>query len=439
MRMRFYILLIILLICTLGGMIISMTFESRGTMFYVAEGIIAAGIILIAVFYRQIIRPLNSIASGMDLLREQDFSSRLTYVRQPDVDKIVDIFNRMMDQLKAQRLNVHERNALIDKLVSASPMGIVMLDFDGGIVSANKSAIQMLAPDDSDSGSDRITGHTFADIGSALATAIDRQRQNSIETIRLSSNRIYRCSRLSFMDRGNARPFVLIESLTEEVMEAEKRAYGKVIRMIAHEVNNTMAGLGATLGMIDDTLAETRGNEDLREALSACSDRCADMTAFISAYANVIKLPDPEPHPTLLNEIVSSSSRFMESMCGGRDISLSLQLDNTPATVLADTPLLRQALINIIKNSVESIGSGGAITVSTVACPPQIIVTDNGAGISDEHAAQIFSPFFSTKPDGQGLGLLLISEVLQRHGCRFSLHTSPDDGLTRFVITFPVC
>ncbi len=435
MRMKFYFLLLILLICLLGGMVIFLTFDKRDTMFYIAEAVIAAGIILTAMFYRHIIRPFNTIASGMDLLKEQDFSSRLAHVRQPDVDKIVDIFNRMMEQLKSQRLNAHERNALLERLIAVSPMGIVMLDFDGRIVSANPVAIKMLLPEESEIC--QVSGLTLAGIGTPLATAIDRLKQESIETIRLSSSRIYRCSRLSFMDRGSARPFVMIESLTDEVMAAEKQAYGKIIRMIAHEVNNTMTGLGATLCMIDDALATSPDNDDLRSVLGVCNDRCSDMTSFISAYANVIKLPDPDPHPTLLNDIVSSSSRFMESLCGGRDITLRLQLADTSATVLADIPLIRQALINIIKNSVESIGSGGVITVSTGTCPPRITITDNGAGISDEAAAQLFSPFFSTKPDGQGLGLLLVSEVLHRHGCRFSLHTSADDRLTRFVIIFP--
>ena len=284
MRMKFYFLLLILLICLLGGMVIFLTFDKRGTMFYIAEAVIAAGIILTAMFYRHIIHPFNTIASGMDLLREQDFSSRLAHVRQPDVDKIVDIFNRMMEQLKSQRLNAHERNALLERLIAVSPMGIVMLDFDGRIVSANPVAIKMLLPEESEIC--QVSGLTLAGIGTPLATAIDRLKQESIETIRLSSSRIYRCSRLSFMDRGSARPFVMIESLTDEVMAAEKQAYGKIIRMIAHEVNNTMTGLGATLCMIDDALATSPDNDDLRSVLGVCNDRCSDMTSFISAYAN---------------------------------------------------------------------------------------------------------------------------------------------------------
>jgi len=432
--MKFYFLALILLIGLLGGMIIYLTFTTRGFLFYLSEGAIAVGLLLIFLFHRNIVRPLNTIAGGMDLLREQDFSSRLSHVRQPDVDKIVDLFNRLMEQLKAQRISMQERNLLLDRLIQVSPMGIVMLDFSGNIESANHAAQQMLLPDVN---SGDIVGCTFAGIGSPLADAIARIPQESIETLRLSTNRIYRCSRLSFIDRGATHPFVLIESLTDEVMAAEKQAYGKVIRMIAHEVNNTMAGLGATMEMIDDTLAETTGNDDLRAALQACSQRCTDMTAFISAYANVIKLPQPDLHPVGLNDMVSSSSMFMESLCSGHDIRLNMNLADDNASIMADTPMIRQALINIIKNSVESIGSGGAITVATVADPPQITVTDNGAGISDEVAASIFTPFFSTKPDGQGLGLLLISEVLHRHGCRFSLHTSANDGLTRFNITFP--
>ena len=117
-----------------------------------------------------------------------------------------------------------------------------------------------------------------------------------------------------------------------------------------------------------------------------------------------------------------------------RNIRLRLELDEALTEVMADVALFEQTLLNIIKNAVESIDRDGEIVIRTVA-PRTIEVVDNGKGISREVEAKLFSPFFSTKPNGQGIGLIFIREVLMHHGCSFSLRTY-NDGLTRFRISF---
>ena len=132
----------------------------------------------------------------------------------------------------------------------------------------------------------------------------------------------------------------------------------------------------------------------------------------------------------------------MEGMCNERGIALRLECDTEMGLVNMDVSLMEQVLVNIIKNAVESIeladekeeSCRGEVTVRTVA-PATIEVIDNGPGISKEAEAKLFSPFFSTKPHGQGIGLIFIREVLNRHGCTFSLRTY-SDGLTRFRIMF---
>ncbi len=126
-------------------------------------------------------------------------------------------------------------------------------------------------------------------------------------------------------------------------------------------------------------------------------------------------------------------------MCSRADVSLEILQTPAPVIVELDAMLYEQALINIIKNSIEAItpGSNGKITIETHSSPEKsLTVTDNGSGISDEAASHLFTPFYSTKPDGQGLGLIFISDVLTQHGCRFNIQTSGSDGLTRFGIIF---
>ena len=127
--------------------------------------------------------------------------------------------------------------------------------------------------------------------------------------------------------------------------------------------------------------------------------------------------------------------RFMEGMCNDRNIRLQLICDESLDDVKLDASLFEQVLVNIIKNAAESIGQDGQIIIRT-SLPTAIEVVDNGPGISKETEAKLFSPFFSTKPNGQGIGLIFIREVLSRHGCTFSLRTYAD-GLTRFRILFP--
>ena len=247
---------------------------------------------------------------------------------------------------------------------------------------------------------------------------------------------IYRCSRLSFVDRGFPHPFILIESLTSEVVKAEKKAYEKVIRMIAHEVNNTTAGITSTLETVNEALEEIDDTTDLRDVMKVCVERCYGMSRFITNFANVVKIPDPQLEQVRLNDRVSACKRFMETICRDRDITLHNELCADNPLVWMDTVLFEQVLVNIIKNAAESIGQSGDIYIRTSASPAVLEVADTGAGISREVEAKLFSPFFSTKPNGQGIGLIFIREVLSKHGCTFSLRTWPD-GLTRFRINFP--
>lgn len=424
-------------------------------------GIIITGIAIVALalllfYHRRVVRPMQTIAGGMDLLREQDFSSRLRRVGEPHADRIVDIFNRMMDELKERQLRLQERNNLLNLLVEVSPMGVVMLDFDRRIASLNPAARLFLDCDDTH------IGKTLAETDSTLAKRAGTLKDDETQTFHMSDAHIYRCTCRSFPDRGFMHPFVLIESLTQDVMKAEREAYGKVIRMISHEVNNTMTSIGSIMETVSDELAEMSTTVGLQPvaatiqpiiaALQACTTRSHEMSAFITRFADVVKIPEPQLRPTPLNSLVTSSLQFIESLCNAKGIHLETDLHETQdITVNIDMPLMTQVLINIVKNSIESImengNANGCITISTHNSTlntahstlntkhSTLIIADNGAGIAPEAEQHLFTPFFSTKPNGHGIGLLLIREILTHHKCRFSLKTGKN-GITAFRIDF---
>ena len=341
-----FFLLAILLIFT-WGILFFFTLKEKGTLHYVGESVITLSLIVLVYFYRKVVKPLDSIANGMDLLREQDFSSRLAPVRQAEADRIVDMFNRMMDQLKNERLRLREQNYFLDLLINVSPMGVIILDFDGKISMINAAALRFLGY----TSANELTGKEFKNLECPLAEEIDRLPKDTTDTIRLSDSMIYRCSRLSFVDRGFAHPFVLIESLTDEVVKAEKKAYEKVIRMIAHEVNNTTAGITSTLETASEALKEMEDTEDIQEVMKVCVERCYGMSSFITNFANVVKIPEPNLEQVRLNDRVSACRMFMETVCRDRKITLHNELCPENPVVKIDTVLFEQVLVNIIKNA----------------------------------------------------------------------------------------
>lgn len=427
LKSLFYILALLLGIVWV--LMLGIGIKEDGVSFYVIEGIITFGLFYLIYFYQKVIKPLDAIANGMDLLRAQDFSSRLSKVGQRESDRIVDVFNRMMNQLKEERLRLREQNHFLDLLIHRSPMGVVILTLDGDISMTNEAAVRFLDAGDSS----ELVGKELSELESPLGREIVRMPEESSETIRLSDSHIYRCSRLSFVDRGFAHPFILIESLTAEVMKAEKRAYEKVIRMIAHEVNNTVAGITSTLDTVDDALQTVSEMEDLREVMKVCVERSYSMSRFITNFADVVKIPEPQKSHVSLNERVIACKIFMENLCFERNIKLHLELCDENPMVDLDTVLFEQVMVNIIKNAIESIGEGGDIFIRSYSSPVVLEIGDTGKGISKEVETKLFTPFFSTKPNGQGIGLIFIREVLMKHGYTFSLRTY-SDGITRFKI-----
>ena len=429
LKSLFYILACLLMVVWI--MLLFLATRENGWKLYLVEGIVTFSLFYLLYFYRKVVKPLNSIAGGMDLLQAQDFSSRLAPVGQREADRIVSIFNRMMNQLKEERLHLREQNHFLDLLIRTSPMGVIILTLDERISMVNKAALAFL----NEKTEEDMLDKTMDMLNGSLAEELTRLPKDTTTTIRLSDSHIYRCSHLSFIDRGFAHPFYLIESLTSEVMKAEKKAYEKVIRMIAHEVNNSVAGITSTLDTIDDALQTMDDTEDIREVMRVCVERSYSMSRFIPNFADVVKIPEPQLEEVHLNDRVVACKIFMENLCQHRDIDLQLDLCEENPLVSMDTSLFEQVIINIIKNATESIDTHGKVIIRTSSLPLMLEIGDTGRGISKEVESKMFSPFFFTKPNGQGIGLIFIREVLMKHGCTFSLRTYPD-GITRFKIFF---
>lgn len=427
MKLRGYFYILTLLLLAIFGFVFYENLQALSWKTAVVTVLMIATLVYLILFYQKVVHPMQSISNGMDLLREQDFSS----LGQHEADKVVAIFNKMMDQLKNERLRLREQNQFLDLLIKASPMGVMVLDFDGRVTELNPAAFKIMGVNHLD----EVKGKQLSELKETLQIDLTDIPMDETRTISLHDGTVYKCTLESFIDRGFPRPFYLIESLTDEVRRAEKKAYEKVIRMIAHEVNNTTAGITSTLDTVQEELKTLPETNDMREAMQVCIDRSFSMSQFITNFADVVKIPKAVLSPVNLNEQIKSLTRFMEVMCLKRNIKLTFHADEALPLLQLDASLFEQVLLNIIKNSVESIEQDGEITITTNAQKLSLEIADTGKGISKEIESKLFNPFFSSKPMGQGLGLLFIREVLTQHDCNFSLRTY-DDGLTRFVVRF---
>ncbi len=399
MKLKHYFVLLALCIVLLAGAALYSAFNTNSTLFYAIEGFTIVLLCYLGYFYRKTIRPYDTLIGGMELVKDLDLTTRLAPSGQHETDLIVRTFNDLLTRLRSEHLTLEEQYSFLSLLIEASPMGIVQCDIDGKTTSMNPAAREMLSP--------------------SIEEAMKALPMGQSTTVRLTGGpQLFRISHLSFPDRGFQHPFFLIEPLTAEVRQAEKAAYERIIRMIAHEVNNSVAGI---VNLIDSE--------------PAAADRLKALSAFVTRFAEVVKIPKPQLQLCDLSEEVEACQPFLENLCAGKPVRLEFRLTDEASPVHLDTVLFQQVLINIVKNAVESIGNNqGHITVTTT--PYQLVVADNGRGIPAEVAQHLFTPFYSTKPQGQGLGLLLIRDILTAHGCTFSLLTDPDDHLTRFTIRF---
>jgi nitrogen fixation/metabolism regulation signal transduction histidine kinase len=431
MKLRGYFYILVILLLVIFGITFYQTLNSFSWKAVTVEVLILVTLGYLIFFYGKTVRPLQNINSGMDLLREQDFSSRLREVGQFEADRVVEIFNKMMEQLKNERLRLREQNEFLDLLIKASPMGVIVLDYDHQISELNPAALKIMGLKHISD----VKGYKLSDVKDKVLIDLSNIPLHETRTISLHDGTVYKCTLESFIDRGFPRHFYLIESLTEEVRRAEKKAYEKVIRMIAHEVNNSTAGITSMLDTVGKELEDIPETQDLQQAMQVCVERCYSMSRFITNFADVVKIPKAELAPTDLNGLIDSMSRFMEVMCLNRNIKLTFHPDKRLQLLHLDASLFEQILLNIIKNSTESIEKDGEIIIKTDAETQSIEIADNGKGISKEIEHKLFNPFFSSKPAGQGIGLLFIREVLSQHNFNYSLRTYPD-GWTRFVIRF---
>jgi two-component system nitrogen regulation sensor histidine kinase NtrY len=403
-----------------------------------AEAVFALSFLGGLALVRSLRRDLAPLEEASRLLAESDFATRFRPVGQPEVDRLVEVYNRMADQLREERTRNQEQQSLLARILAVAPAGVALLDFEGRVSFANAAAVRLLAP----SGGKEpalLEGRRLEDLPSPLAAALAALPGGQVAVVPLTGARRVRVHRGAFLDRGFPRAFLLVEELTDELRESEKAAYETLVRMMSHEVGNTV---GAGRSLLESCLAyggqlRDEDRATFQEALSVVISRLGRLHEFTTGFAEVVRLPPPRLGPCDLGVLVRSVATLLRPAAEAQRAELRVEASPDAPVVSADRTQLEQVLVNVGKNALEAAGPDGSVVVriGRAGGGPSLVVEDSGRGIAPDVAARLFTPFFSTKQHGKGLGLTLVQEVLRQHGCEFSLE-GPPGGPTRFTIVF---
>lgn len=421
-----YLVLIHLVLAGISWFVV----RERPILLLAVEALFAVSIVLGILLVRSFFVPLELIRTGAELISERDFTSQFREVGQPEMDALIQIYNDMIGRLRDERLKLQEQHYFLDRVLSASPAGILTLDFDGRVELLNPSAARLLGL------GTEVAGSRLADLDHPLGGELEAIPIGESRVLAQGPRRL-KVSRAELFDRGFPRSFLILEELTEELRASEKAAYGKLIRLMSHEVNNSVGPVRSLLDSFrdySDQLAD-EDRQDFTHALEVAIARLQRLGVFVNGFAEVVRLPPPEPRPCDVRQLLDEILLLLRPELERRRIACAWErLDPVPPIDL-DRNQIEQVLVNVLKNAMEAIGEDGriALRLGIEGDRPVLRIADTGPGIPEEIRPFLFTPFFSTKRDGRGLGLTLTREILAQHGFDFGLGNRPEGGAELWV------
>jgi two-component system nitrogen regulation sensor histidine kinase NtrY len=359
----------------------------------------------------------RALADGILSLRDRDFSVSVTRASRDEMGELVDIYNGLGEKLRVERQSLYQRELMLDTVIQATPLALVLTNVADAVLYSNSAARQLFGE------GRKLEGERFARYLEAapvpLKEAVERGG-DTLFTLELGGEpQVYHVSQRRFLLNSLPHRLLLLKQLTREINSQEVATWKKVIRVIAHELNNSLAPI-SSLAHSGQILARSPPDaEQLSRVFSTIEDRARHLAGFIEGYAQFAKLPQPRLAPVSWEVLFERLRVVVEfSLVGG--------LPHRTASF--DTAQLEQALINLLKNARESGSSAADIELAVIAAPGgfTIEVRDRGPGFSAGALEHALVPFYSTKDTGTGLGLTLCREIVEAHGGRLRIANRTD-------------
>ena len=373
----------------------------------------------------RVVRPLQTVSNLLAALREGDYSFRARGGRGPDaLSEVIREINALGETMREHRLGALEATALLRTVMSEIDVAVFAFDPERRLRLVNRAGERLLGHP-----AERALTRTAAELGlSECLSVSDDAAAHTLPAAFPGDGGVLKrwgVRRSAFRERGVAHQLLVISDLSQPLREEELKAWQRIVRVLGHELNNSLAPIKSIAGSLASLLARepppADWRDDMRHGLTVVSSRAESLSRFMESYASLARLPPPRLAPVRVGEVVERAA--------GLETRLRVEVEpGADVTVRADADQLEQLLINLVRNAADaSLVTGGGVSVgwrraagsNGGAGHVEVWVRDEGLGIANP--ANLFVPFFTTKPGGSGIGLVLCRQIAEAHGGTLAL------------------
>ena len=430
LSLRSKLLLSNILSCIVGGLTGALVWFSLGDGAFWVAIITMLGVCYFCSMWltRKLSDSLQALEIGLLNFKDNDFSVSLHPYGEPQLDSLVALYNQASAKLRSERQFIYQRELMLDKVIQNTPNVMLLIDDYQRIIYANGAARHLFNQGANIEG--MLLAELIIMLPDALQTALNSEQEGLFS---MGDNKgdndedidTWHISRGRFSQNNQQHHLILLKQLTKELNRQEVAVWKKVIRLISHELNNSVAPIASMVNS-GKFLTQHIDNSKLQLIFDTIENRTTHLSQFISHYAQFAKLPLPK------KELVNWDT-LMSQLSQQYPFKLLSPLPNDP--IKLDSVQLEQVLINLLKNAHESGSEVQDVSVifEEVAYPVAglfIVINDKGLGMSSEVLSQALLPFYSTKQSGTGIGLPLCREIIEAHGGRISMQNRLEIGLS---------
>jgi two-component system, NtrC family, nitrogen regulation sensor histidine kinase NtrY len=360
---------------------------------------------------RHVVRPLQTLANMLEALREGDYSMRGRNVDPEDVfgEVMVEV-NTLSRTLYDQRLEALEAGTLLQKIIADVDIAVFAFDMALKLRIVNRAGENLLRAT-----SDKLQGKSAAELG--LAGMLAEESGRIVAHMFPGGGGRWEIRRRSFREGGKRHELLVISELSRALREEERQAWQRIVRVIGHELNSSLTPIKSMAGTVRKLIGREPlpddWREDARAGLAIIHDRAASLERFMGAYARLARLPPPTRRGAELAALVRRVASLQET---------SIAVEPGPSVHISiDPDQIEQVFINLMRNAVEAAGANGGVRVRWRGDASAVVVEveDDGPGLA--RTDNLWVPFFTTKPHGTGIGLVLSREIVENHGGSISL------------------
>jgi len=427
-QLTFFIILIVSFILLVVGFVNYWLQDILIASIISAAIVIPLSVFVIHTYMNPINRILAALNNGFQNFLDNDFSVSLAKIRNDEFGDLVNIYNKVGSALRDERLNLYQRELLLDTVIQTTPLSLILIDDSGSIIYSNSAANKLIYSGKA------VNGLKFQELlknnPKPFSQAVDSGLSGLFTVPQKTGSETYHLTQNQFLLNGRKHHLYLFKSLTKEINRQEVNTWKKVIRLISHELNNSLAPI-TSLAHSGELISKNQQQDKLANIFSTMGERALYLKSFIEGYAKFARLPSPQYQSVKSYEFLSSLQNI---------VSFKIECEKQESLIYCDPAQLQQVIINLVKNAHEASDMQGEksdeikVSFRMHSNSFEIEIKDRGKGMSETNLSNALLPFYSTKAEGTGLGLPLCREIVEAHGGKILIANRTNGGLKVTII-----